>query len=100
MVQQRTKQLKAPYMKFYPVFKFTRAIIAFAVVLGSFGFLFVLAYRAVPKDNVDTINLACGFVLGVLATVISYYFGNSKDKSDAEQAARGDASNTQPTNTP
>ncbi len=83
-------------MKFYPVFKFTRAIIAFAIVAGSFGFLFVLAFRAVPTDNKDTINLAAGFVLGVLSTVASYYFGNSKDKSDAEQAARSDSSG-QPT---
>jgi hypothetical protein len=76
------------------IFKYARAIIAFMIVVGSFGFLFILAYRAVPESNKDTINLATGFILGLLTSVGAYYYGNSKDKSDSEQAARQGSTTT------
>jgi hypothetical protein len=76
------------------VFRYARHLIAFIVAFGSFGFLFALVYRSVPDGNKDIINVAAGFVLGVLGTVASYYFGNSKDKSDADQAARTEGTTT------
>lgn len=66
--------------------KYTRSLLAFIVVIGSFVFLFSLVYRAVPEQNKDIIQVASGFVLGVIATVSGYYFGNSKDKSDSDQS--------------
>jgi uncharacterized membrane protein len=74
--------------KSYPVFKFVRPLLAFVIVLGAFGFMYSLVYHEIPAGNKDTINLVVGFVLGILATVATYYFGTSKDKSDAEQHLR------------
>lgn len=85
-------------MKSYPLFRFVRGIIALIIVVASFGFLYLLAYRSVPAQNRDILNLAAGSVLVVLSTVVAYYFGNSKDKSDAEQAARTDDSKPQQQN--
>lgn len=69
------------------LFKYTRGIIAFIAVIGAFVFLFTLVKIAVPEQNKDILQVAAGIVLGVLGTVIAYYFGNSKDKSDQDQSA-------------
>jgi succinate-acetate transporter protein len=65
-----------------------RSIIAFQVVTFSFAFLFVLLMKSkeIPANNATTLNVAAGVVLGVVATVCAYYFGSSKDKSDADKA--------------
>lgn len=76
------------------VFKYARAVIGFTIVLGSFGFLFLLCYRAIPESNKDTIQTALGFVLGLLTAVGAYYFGSSKDKSDSDSAARETTTST------
>lgn len=70
------------------IFRYARHIIAFTIIMGSFGFLFILMYRAVPAANKDTVNLAVGFILGLLTGVGAYYFGSSKDKSDADAQNR------------
>lgn len=77
--------------KTYPMFLYTRPILAFTIVIFSFAFLFALVFIPIPKDNVDTVNLVAGFVLGVTATVVTYYFGTSKDKSDKDQIEMNDA---------
>jgi membrane protease YdiL (CAAX protease family) len=70
------------------IFRYVRPLIAIAVVLLSFAFLFYICVYPVPEQNKDMIQLAAGLDLAVLGTIIAYYFGNSKDKSDQEQAAR------------
>jgi hypothetical protein len=67
-------------------FKYTRSIIAFLVVIFSFGFLYLIALRNIPHENRDILTLSAGLILGVLATVAAYYFGSSKDKSDQDKA--------------
>lgn len=69
-------------------FRYIRAIIATIVTVASFGVIYVLLYRTVPETNRDILNIVAGVVLSQLSNVINYYFGNSKDKSDAEQQAR------------
>lgn len=66
--------------------KNARTIIALSVIYLSFGFLYLVAFWAVPTGNRDLIMLSAGIVLGVVATVAAYYFGSSKDKSDSEKA--------------
>jgi hypothetical protein len=73
-------------MKIVNIFKYARPVLAYLVVLLSFGFLYCLAFIKIPPDNKDTVNLCAGLVLGVLAVVIGYYFGTSKDKSDQDQS--------------
>jgi hypothetical protein len=67
-------------------FKYARAIIAFLIVLLSFGFLYLIALRSIPVGNKDVLQVAAGIVLGALAFVTGYYFGSSKDKSDQDKA--------------
>lgn len=72
---------------FFDLFaKNMRSVIAFLVVVLSFTFLFVLIKAEIPKANESIINVAAGLVLAALGSVVSYYFGNSKDKSDRDKA--------------
>lgn len=66
--------------------KAARSLIAFGIVLMSFGFLYFLLYKKIPAENKDVIQISAGIVLGVLGSVASYYFGSSKDKSDRDKA--------------
>ena len=68
--------------------KAARTIIAFSITIMSFGFLYFLLYKKIPAENKDVVQITAGIVLGVLATVVSYYFGSSKDKSDSDKADR------------
>lgn len=70
------------------VFKNMRGVISLFIVIGSFSFLFVLAYKKIPPENKDLLTVAVGLVLAALGSVANYYYGASKDKSDAEKAAR------------
>jgi drug/metabolite transporter (DMT)-like permease len=71
--------------KFFTRFSF-RGVIALIIVLCSFIFLFVITRRVIPEGNKETVNLAAGLVLGVLANVTNWYFGSSKEKSDGDKA--------------
>lgn len=76
-------------MKPTPTFlRFVRPIIAMFITVSSFSFLFYLCITPIPEQNKDMIQIAAGIDLGLLVMVGNYYFGSSKDKSDAEQAAR------------
>jgi uncharacterized membrane protein len=68
------------------VFAFTRTIMAYLVVFGTFGLIYILASKAIPVENKDILNIALGSVLTQTSTIVNYFFGTSKDKSDAEQA--------------
>ena len=63
-----------------------RAVIGLTVILLGFAFVFALLFVKIPPDNIHTIELCAGFVLGVLVSVGSYYFGSSKDTSDKAKA--------------
>lgn len=73
-------------MRILNFYKFVRPILAYMVVVFSFGFLFCVVFIKIPTENKDTVNLCAGLVLGVLAVVVGYYFGTSKDKSDQDQS--------------
>jgi len=79
------------------VFRYVRPLLALLIVVGCISYIFALLFKAIPVPNTDVLTLAIGFVLAKLGDVTAYYFGNSKDKSDQEQAAR---SNTNPPPTP
>lgn len=78
-----------------PVFlRFVRPLIALIITIASFGFLFYLCITPIPTTNKDIIQIAAGIDLGLLGMVGNYYFGSSKDKTDAEQATRQGATTT------
>lgn len=55
-----------------------RNILALLIVVGCFVFLFMLFSKEIPTANKDVVNIAMGFIFGLLGAVGSYYFGSSK----------------------
>lgn len=83
--------------KTYMFFRYVRPLLALIIIIAAFGFLYVLVYKPIPKGNENTINLVVGFVLSLVSGIAAYYFGTSKDKSDAEQSLRSPNTTTQVT---
>jgi len=72
---------------FFELFaKNVRSILAIAIIILGFGFLYALLFVAIPVSNKDAVMLCSGIVLGVVVSVAAYYFGSSKDKSDVDKA--------------
>jgi hypothetical protein len=58
-------------------------IIALVSVLGVFGLLFLLCFRAIPRENSSLMYMAVSQVLGLgFGIVIGFYFGSSKTEAD------------------
>lgn len=74
--------------------RFVRPLIALLIVFGVFAFIFILLYRAVPESNKDILNIVLGVMMAKVGDITAYYYGNSKDKSDAEQASRNSTTTT------
>lgn len=83
--------------KSYIVFKYARAMVAFIVVLGTVTFDFMLLYKGIPTQNKELLYTAVGGLNTLSAGIVAYYFGSSKDKSDAEQSQRAPNTTTQVT---
>ncbi len=60
-----------------------RNIIAIIYTLGVFGFLFVLAFHTVSEKNNNLLNVLGGVIIGGQATILGWFFGSSKNESDA-----------------
>lgn len=65
-----------------------RNILAIAIVVLCFGFLFALIHFTIPALNSDILKVAAGVVLSTIQQVVQYFFGSSKDKSDDDKADR------------
>jgi hypothetical protein len=57
----------------------TRTVIAIGYVMAVLGFIYVLAFKPVPDQNKDLVNVLGGVVIGGTAAILSYYFGSSKN---------------------
>jgi uncharacterized membrane protein YjfL (UPF0719 family) len=55
-------------------------ILAVIIVLGCFVMLYVMMIKAIPSENVSTVNQAVGFTYGMLGIVVGYFFGASKSQ--------------------
>ena len=62
-----------------------RGFIALIIIIGSFGFLYLLMFRAIPENNKDIVLTSSGVILTLSAAVVGWYFGSSKISSDAEK---------------
>jgi len=60
-----------------------RNIIAVLYVTLVLLFIYVLVFHAVPVGNKDLINVLGGVVIGGVGTILSYFFGSSKNETDA-----------------
>lgn len=64
-----------------------RNIIAILYVSLVLLFIYVLAFRAVPAENKDLINVLGGVVIGGIGTILSFFFGSSKNEADSKKDA-------------
>ena len=52
-------------------------VLAALIVVCFFGFIALLLFMPIPKENVETLNLAAGALLIAFGTVVGYFFGSS-----------------------
>lgn len=63
-----------------------RNALALIITLGCFILLYVMVMKPIPVENKDPLNIALGFVFGgALAGVVGYFFGSSKNETDAKK---------------
>lgn len=70
------------------IFKNMRGIVTLTLNFGSLIIVIILLCRPLPKDSNEIIYFVLGFWFGTLKDATNYLFGGSKDKTDAEKAAR------------
>jgi hypothetical protein len=64
-----------------------RHIIAIVYVIMSILFIYVLVFKPVPQENKDLINVLGGYVIGGVGTVLSFFFGSSKNEADKNKTS-------------
>lgn len=62
-----------------------RNIIAIVYVVLVLAFIYVLAFKPVPIENKDLINVLGGVVIGGVSIILSFFFGSSKNEADANK---------------
>lgn len=56
-------------------------ILAVMIVIGCFALLYLMMVKEIPKENLSTVNIAVGFVFGLLGVIAGYFYGASKTPS-------------------
>lgn len=56
--------------------------LAGAFVIGFFILLGILTFKEIPKENSGLLNMVIGALLGIVSTIVSYFFGSSKGSAD------------------
>ena len=64
-------------------------ILGALIVIGFFALLIVLAFKAVPAENKDLLNLVVGALIGMFTSVVGYFFGSSIGSSKKDDAIMG-----------
>jgi hypothetical protein len=62
-----------------------RNALAIIWILATLIFVFVLVFHVVPMENNSLLNIFGGAMLTGSGTIISYYFGSSKNEADANK---------------
>jgi len=70
------------------LFRYVRPMLAYILTIGALGMIYMILMRVVPSENETILQVILGFVLSKFNDIYGYYFGTSKDKSDAEQQQR------------
>lgn len=55
-----------------------RAIMATTIVLAGLAYLYIASFAPLPAESHDIVILVTGYIIGLLTTVVSYYFGSIK----------------------
>jgi hypothetical protein len=53
-------------------------ILAVMIVVGCFVLLYIMMVKEIPSANLSTVNIAVGFVFGLLGVIAGYFYGASK----------------------
>lgn len=61
-----------------------RAIMATTIVLSGLTYLFIASFAPIPTDSHDIVILVTGYIIGLLTTVVSYYFGSIKKEENKQ----------------
>jgi drug/metabolite transporter (DMT)-like permease len=54
-------------------------ILAVIIVIGCFIMFYFMMIKEIPAANLSTVNIATGFLYGILGAVVGYYYGASKN---------------------
>lgn len=65
-----------------------RWAIAVVAMVGFFGTLALLLFRAIPDSNRDAIYILLGSMGGYVAAVVQYYFGDSDGAEHNQRSER------------
>ncbi len=63
-----------------------RSTLAFVITAGVFALVGGLQYRSVPAVNSEIVYMAIGMLMSAFITVVSFYFGASKNETDKQKA--------------
>lgn len=55
-----------------------RNVIAVIYIILCLAYIYVLAFKKVPPENKDLVNVLGGSVIGGLGLILAYFFGASK----------------------
>jgi hypothetical protein len=65
-----------------------RAYLAMGVVVFGLSYMLFVSYHPVPVSNREITILCLGYIIGLVSSVIAYYFGaNKKVDEDQKQNA-------------
>ena len=59
-------------------------ILAVMIVIGCFILLYLMMVKEIPPANLSTVNIAVGFVFGLLGVIAGYFYGASKPSKNEQ----------------
>jgi|GEM_PF-1022244 len=65
-------------------FPSTATLLAMGLITLAMMIVGLLFFIAIPKDNVSTLNIVTGIILGWGSAVVAFYFGDSKKSSQQQ----------------
>lgn len=60
----------------------TRSVISFVILLFILAYTLSLFVFSIPVENKDMVNILLGTILGRVDNIITYYFGDTHEKSN------------------
>lgn len=60
-------------------------ILGAMLVTGFFVLLYFLIFQGIPSQNENMLSIAVGALIGMVGSVVSYFFGSSKGSADKNE---------------
>ena len=55
------------------------------ISIGFFASLFIFMSVEIPENNIQSINIILGALVGAFVTVVGFFFGSSKGSQDKDK---------------